>query len=101
MKASIDFTVPKTHKCYSDHFPVQAIVPGALLMEWVTNCWNEQQKGAFSVQQIPGMKFLSPVYPGDQLRFDYEAKETGVVQVTCIKQTENGDLLPVAKGKFV
>ena len=95
---TVDFKVPSEHPCYEDHFPVQAIVPGALLIEWLGECWKNAQSAPFQLQHIPTLKFLSPVYPGELLRFEYQDK-SDTVAVICYKCVGN-ELTAVLKGKF-
>lgn len=59
-----EFSVPPTHACFPSHFPGQAIVPGALLLEWL--CQQVlQQFPRHSVVAVPSMKFTQPLLPGD------------------------------------
>ncbi|VAW90127.1 hypothetical protein MNBD_GAMMA17-1648 [hydrothermal vent metagenome] len=61
--ARIDFPVPTEHACYEGHFPGNPIVPGALLLQWISGYSSE----AFSrrITGVKHMKFLIPVQPGD------------------------------------
>ena len=91
---------------YQGHFPKRAVTPGAMIGEAVAQTgivfFHFQQPGIQDVTYLLGsikMRFLHPVWPGDQLR----------IEVTPIRLMRDAGLLAgtvmvderiVAKGEF-
>lgn len=97
---SILFSVDKQHPCYEDHFPGQPIVPGALLLEWISQILLEHYPD-LCVSGISSFKFLQPVLPGDVLEINFQLPDdVSHVRVECLRMTKRPVLAPVAKGKF-
>ena len=66
---------------FQGHFPEKAIMPGAFILEGLGQCsvilfqltYGILQKGETPLFGSVEGRFLNPVYPGDQLRFEVEA----------------------------
>ena len=68
-----ELVVPTGHACFAAHFPGRPLVPGALLLQWL--CQQAlQQFPQHRLVEVPSMKFLRPLLPGDvcelTLRYD-------------------------------
>ncbi len=80
--------VPQQHPCFPDHFPRRALVPGALLLQWVFDGLSAHWEDV-RVTKVKTVKFLAPVYPGEQCQCSYSfdrAKQT--VRIRCEKNNE-------------
>lgn len=78
----LDFKVPDKHPSFEDHFPGDPIVPGALLVHWV----SELLKNANlldKAEKISSFKFLHKVQPGDEGSLKVDCKEESKIKVTC------------------
>jgi 3-hydroxymyristoyl/3-hydroxydecanoyl-(acyl carrier protein) dehydratase len=94
------FTVPTQHPCYADHFPSQAVVPGAVLLEWLHECL-QQRHADVQLKCIVSFKFLQPVSPGDVLTLHFRlAHDKASVQIECLRVTSDTESV-VAKGKWL
>lgn len=90
---SILFQVPEEHACYSDHFPGNPLVPGALLLKWFI---ERIETHNLSVRGIKHCKFLQIVKPGDHLQLNLSKNlDSPYVSFTC-----NCETVIVAKGQF-
>ena len=69
---TLSFTVPEQHPCFPAHFPGQAIVPGALLMQWIFAHICSQYRD-HAIIAIKSMKFLNSLQPGDACRLELES----------------------------
>lgn len=58
--------VPSSHAVFKDHFPDYPIVPGAMLVDWIV-CRLQEKHPQFEAFRIATLKFLHPVYPGEEL----------------------------------
>jgi 3-hydroxymyristoyl/3-hydroxydecanoyl-(acyl carrier protein) dehydratase len=57
--------IPITHACYSDHFPGDPLVPGALLLKWIGALIEKNL--ATKITHYKQIKLLIPVRPGERL----------------------------------
>ena len=58
---NIPFSVPDEHPVYAGHFPGRPIVPGAMLIAWITNALRDE---GVQIAAVRSCKFLLPVLPG-------------------------------------
>ena len=63
----LELIVPSAHPCFADHFPGNAIVPGALLLQWLCQALQSHYPGQ-RVTTIKSLKFLKTLGPGDRCR---------------------------------
>ena len=83
-QGSIHWQIPMEHPCYADHFPTQALVPGALLLHWL----QLRLAPAIAPSQLMGIrqaKFMAPCFPGDQVSLLWQRKRSGV-HATLVSQ---------------
>lgn len=97
--AEFAWTVPVDHPAFAGHFPGRPIVPGVVLLDQAilfAEQWLGQPGCAW---QVGNAKFLSPVGPGETLRFALQRKTSGSVSFT-VQATErtvaSGSLTPPA-----
>ena len=64
-EARLELTVPQHHPCFADHFPSRAIVPGALILQWLCQLVQGHYPGQ-RVSRVKSMKFLGTLEPGDR-----------------------------------
>lgn len=81
-EAHLDFKVPDKHPSFDDHFPGDPIVPGALLVHWVTELLKDANL-LDNVKKIESFKFLHKVQPGDDGSLNVDCKDEGKIKVTC------------------
>lgn len=85
----IDLHVPAEHPSYEGHFPGNPLVPGALLLQWISahacKAFNRQIGG------VKQMKFLAPVRPNDDCSIEFNLLATGdeggtvTIKVCCMR----------------
>ena len=75
---SLMLTVAADHPAYAGHFPGQPILPGVVLLDEALFALAVLQARADATAQIKSAKFLSPVQPGENLRFEYASTSAGV-----------------------
>ena len=66
------FTIPADHPCLPGHFPGRAVVPGVVVLDRVLAA-IEARHGPLGPLQLPQVKFLQPLLPGQQARVELEA----------------------------
>lgn len=57
------FTIPADHPSLPGHFPGHPVVPGVVLLDRVLQA-IEHQHGPLAAVQLPQVKFLQPLMPG-------------------------------------
>lgn len=67
----VRWTVPADHPAFAGHFPGRPIVPGVVLLDHAIQA-VAQALGA-PVAAVGNVKFLSPVGPGAELEFSWQA----------------------------
>ncbi|MCK6389869.1 MAG: beta-hydroxyacyl-ACP dehydratase [Azonexus sp.] len=91
-----EWTVPADHPAFPGHFPGQPIVPGVVLLDHALQL-AAQLRPEISRWQIGNAKFLSPVGPGESLRFSLVTKASGSLAFTVIaseRAVASGSLSP-------
>lgn len=91
---------------YQGHFPKKAVTPGAMICEAIAQTgiifFHSIQPGPRDVTYLLGaikLRFLKPVWPGDQLRIEViPVKLTPNAAILTGQAMVNGEL--VAKGDF-
>lgn len=63
------WTVPADHPAFAGHFPGRPIVPGVVLLDHALRCAASLLAAPTTAWQVASAKFLSPVGPGESLRF--------------------------------
>ncbi|MCF6324778.1 MAG: hypothetical protein L3J89_10745 [Gammaproteobacteria bacterium] len=64
----IDFFAPVEHACYEGHFPDNPVVPGALLLQWISVHASDVFRRRIS--GVKQLKFMIPVRPGDHFSIE-------------------------------
>lgn len=72
--------VPEYLACLAGHFPGNPIVPGALILGWVTGCCaalldRTPAPGTFAPRGFEGVRFRAPLRPGDAFTLRVETVE--------------------------
>ncbi len=65
------------------HFPGQPIVPGVVLLDWVLDLVRESLVPNAVIVDIPWVKFLVPVLPGQQLMIGLDSVSAQQVRFVC------------------
>jgi 3-hydroxyacyl-[acyl-carrier-protein] dehydratase len=74
------WTVPVDHPAFAGHFPGRPIVPGVVLLDRAVSCIAVAADCDSRGCTIANAKFLSPVGPGEALRFRWQARASGAIQ---------------------
>ena len=88
---SIDLHAPAEHPCYEGHFPGNPIVPGALLLQWISELASEAFK--LRISGVKQMKFLAPVRPNDRCVIEFNLQKAGsdcndaVIKICCLRDS--------------
>jgi uncharacterized membrane protein len=59
--------VPAEHPAYAGHFPGRPVLPGVVLLERVIDAAVALYGGPLSIMEVPRVKFLAPLAPGDRV----------------------------------
>ena len=81
-EAEFHWTVPADHPAFPGHFPGRPIVPGVVLLDRAIRCAEILLGRPGLAWQVGNAKFLSPVGPGETLRFALVEKASGAVAFT-------------------
>ena len=93
------WTVPVDHPAFAGHFPGRPIVPGVVLLDHVIRLADHRQTAPVSAWHVSQAKFLSPVEPGETLRFELQGDQRGGWRFsvrTEQRQVAAGSLAPAA-----
>jgi len=76
-------TIPKDEAYFAGHFPGNPLVPGVVVLQYVVE-EIERRVGTGQVpHQIPAVKFLAPLRPGDRMTIELEFTGAASVRFTC------------------
>lgn len=76
---TFETTLSADHPVFAGHFPGAPVVPGALLLNLMLEHLARWPSAWPSTGlQIEQAKFLSPVLPGQTMRFGFDVQATGV-----------------------
>lgn len=78
-----EWLVPPDHPAFAGHFPGQPIVPGVVLLDRVL--WMAGRARGAATWTVAQAKFLRPVGPGENLRFNLVDTPRGALgfEVRC------------------
>ena len=70
-----------------DHFPTITIFPGVFILETVVRSVAKVLgRDALSVVKVRSLRFLVPLYPGDELRFEAKVSTDPVlIKAICVR----------------
>lgn len=86
--ATLEFTIPQQHPCFSAHFPGNPIVPGALLLQWILTRTRSHYP-YIHVAAISSMKFVKSLHPGDHCRLKVDVDTASKrMNIACYHQSE-------------
>ena len=91
--------VPADHPAFAGHFPGRPIVPGVVLLDHVIRLAEDRQTTPARAWHVSQTKFLSPVEPGETLRFELVADQRGGWRFSVCteeRQVAAGSLAPEA-----
>lgn len=74
------WTVPVDHPAFAGHFPGRPIVPGVVLLDRAVLFAARALERPADGLRLAGAKFLSPVGPGEELRFSFQSRTDGGLQ---------------------
>ena len=80
MHGSIE--VPVDHPAFAGHFPKFPVLPGAVLLDEVLQVIQRERRIDLAHWQIVSAKFLAAVRPGDVLRLEHDAANSGLIRFT-------------------
>ena len=83
------FSVPADHPCLPGHFPGSPIVPGALLLDRITDLVLRHHPG-FNLAAVAQARFLQPVLPDQVVRVAAAASST--VPGTMLRVAFSGEV---------
>lgn len=87
--------IPHDHPTLPGHFPGHPLVPAVVILDHVINAFEEQsgiELKAFNFSQI---KFLVPIFPGDEFAIAFEEKRPGLIEFKV-----SSDKNVYTKGRF-
>lgn len=68
----MQFTIPHDHPSLPGHFPGRPVVPGVVLLDRVFAA-IEAAHGPLAAAQLPQVKFLQPLLPGEPARVELDS----------------------------
>ncbi len=71
------------HPCGAGHFPGNPIIPGALLLNDVLRCIEDQLTLDNPTWQVKSAKFPQSVRPGDIVHINYSKAASGEIRFEC------------------
>jgi 3-hydroxyacyl-[acyl-carrier-protein] dehydratase len=91
--------VPRDHPAFAGHFPHFPVLPGAVLLDEVLQVIQRERGIDLTQWQIASVKFLDVVRPGDALRLQHEAPNSGLIHFSILA-TVGGRDRTVATGSL-
>ena len=76
------FTVPTAHPSLPGHFPGRPVVPGVVLLDEALALLLARHPGR-GLAGLPGVKFLAPVLPGQEIAVRGDAGAEGRLGFAC------------------
>jgi acyl-coenzyme A synthetase/AMP-(fatty) acid ligase len=77
-----DIDVPRDHPAFAGHFPGFPVLPGAVLLDEALQVVQNERGIDLTRWQIASVKFLDRVRPGEVLRIEHEATQSGLIRFT-------------------
>ena len=74
---------PANHPCGAGHFPGNAIIPGALLLDEVLACISASLDAGDMAWRIKSAKFPGMVRPGDKVHINFNRSDNGDISFEC------------------
>jgi len=74
------WTVPADHPAFPGHFPGRPILPGVVLLDRLLALVSAATGRGVAGTLIANTKFLSPVGPGETLRFAWLEQANGAIR---------------------
>jgi len=75
--------IPGTHPSLPGHFPGNPVVPGVVLLNEILDSLGRMLEQPVYVTELPSVKFLSPLKPGEALRTTLVQEESGQMLFRC------------------
>lgn len=70
----MQFLIDHDHPCLPGHFPGHPLVPGVVVLEQVLHAVCEDSGLPLGALRLPQVKFLAPLYPGQQARVQLQGQ---------------------------
>lgn len=75
--------VPASHPALPGHFPGNPLVPGVVFLASVIAAVERLHEGAVRVTGMPGVKFLAPVLPDQEVSLIFMPAAAGLLKFEC------------------
>ncbi len=88
---AIEFSITADHPALAGHFPGNPIVPGVVLLDEIIRATEAQISCSgqrWWVSDIPAVKFLRPLLPGQLCVVNFAEHDQGQIKFTCRSQGE-------------
>ena len=83
MTTEVTVTISRDHPSLPGHFPGHPVVPGVVILGEVIDVIRQVAPGPLEILELPLIKFLSPLYPGEPLTIRLESAIHGERAFTC------------------
>jgi 3-hydroxyacyl-[acyl-carrier-protein] dehydratase len=76
--------IAPTHPSLPGHFPGNPVVPGVVLLNEIMDSLGRMVEQPVHVTELPSVKFLSPLRPGEALTICLVQEESGQALFRCL-----------------
>jgi len=76
--------VPRDHPAFAGHFPRFPVLPGAVLLDEALQVIERERGIDLTQWQIASAKFQDAVRPGEALRLEHVAPDSGLIRFTIL-----------------
>lgn len=74
--------IPHDHPAFAGHFPKFPVLPGAVLLDEALQAIERARGIDLEYWRISSVKFLDVIRPGDAMRLEHTAPQSGVIRFT-------------------
>lgn len=82
MNMQTSIAIPTDHPAFAGHFPRFPVLPGAVLIDEALHAIERTRGIDLTQWQLAAVKFLDAVRPGEELRMEHAAPQTGTIRFT-------------------
>lgn len=83
MATEVTVTISPDHPSLPGHFPGCPVVPGVVILGEVITVLQQGAPGVLEILELPLIKFVSPLSPGEPLTIRLESDVHGERAFTC------------------